>query len=298
MHGPLSRNLGARRVVNDGYLAPRHQALKARVQGLEDLLSSGLKAFSNKEMAESELLEVNEQPSQANNTFEEKFADRTGDVIGPRREQLDPQGQARCSQITADLLGHARDILRHDGEDAAIRDMFRRWDKWQGGGRRHISKLDREVLDVLSYECRAAFYQVYSAAWSDFIQLFGHIKQYSWNEQAAQFHHFFHCQLRQPGPDSDGQSFFLFHGHIFALHPAIGPFMLTQTGTRLMEAFILNPSHVIPWRNLLRGLYLSIWQYFSDRFEAKQERKSRPQKKRKNPRRGKKSSSEPDEQNQ
>lgn len=67
----------------------------------------------------------------------------------------------------------------------------------------------------------------------------------------------------------------LFHGHIFALHPAISMLMQTPTGQRLMEQYVRGQTAedcLEPFQQLLFAIYLSLYKYQEQR-ESNRRRK-------------------------
>jgi len=125
-------------------------------------------------------------------------------------------------------------------------------------GRRNGHAVEKQVLDVLSFEARAAFHQCYSAVWCD---LLPHLaRKYDMDEKSQTFHRFWHLQQREPSDDPK-HDFYLFHGHMFALHSAAGDFVSTKTGAELMGQWLTEGGDGPAFRRLLHGLLVAMHDY-------------------------------------
>jgi len=115
-------------------------------------------------------------------------------------------------------------------------------------------------LDVLSYECRAAVHRCYSEVWDHLIFLLA--DKYDWTDDEVLFHRFWHLDQIMPSDHPEKANYHLFHGHIFALHPAGADFMLTKTGRELMGEWLSDPDPFsAPYRRLLHALSVAIYNY-------------------------------------
>ncbi|MCG6157704.1 hypothetical protein [Rubinisphaera margarita] len=80
------------------------------------------------------------------------------------------------------------------------------------------------------------------------------------------FHHFWHFDHCQPSNETDEANFHLFHGHIFALHPACGPFLLTPRGQEIVADYLGDRTESSRNR-LLHALSIAIY-YYSNKYEV------------------------------
>lgn len=110
---------------------------------------------------------------------------------------------------------------------------------------------------IFSYEGRAALHQCYAHVWSYLLNKF--LQEQRMTPVAVAFHAIWHgLQSCQP----PGQRRFdLFHGHIFALHPAAGTFIRTACGAELLEACLHDPDNLPKRWRLWNGLCTAVWQY-------------------------------------
>jgi hypothetical protein len=187
-----------------------------------------------------------------------KFRDCTADAIGPTCYPKAIQDLYR--RRSEELLGEGRDALEASGAEG-LRVPLSRWRKWMDGIGRHRGQTDeKKVLDVLSYECRAALHRCYSAVWYDLI---GQIaEQHGEPREWRRFHLFWHTEQLRRARETDKAEFNLFHGHVFALHPAARRFLLTDTGRELLEEWLIkSPRSKHPMQRVLYGLQLAVWQY-------------------------------------
>ena len=162
-------------------------------------------------------------------------------------------------EFAAELFGPARTELERAGE-AGLQVAADRWQDWNRSiGRRRGKQLQKQVLDVLSYECRAALHTCYSAVWYDLIQ---HLStKWEMSDESAVFHRLWHLDLREVSETPVLPNSRLFHGHIFALHPACANFILTRTGCELISEFLAAPSSRPAFHRLLNGLCIAMYDY-------------------------------------
>ena len=153
-----------------------------------------------------------------------EFRDHTRDLLGPPK--YPPEVRDRYFQLSEELLGEARQALEQDGQ-AGFDVALARWTSWMNLiGRHRGHELEKQVLDALSYECRTAFHSCYSAVWCALIP---HLQRtYNFSAQSADFLAFWHLEPREESDRPEPARFHLFHGHVFALHPACGTFMLIR----------------------------------------------------------------------
>ena len=131
-------------------------------------------------------------------------------------------------------------------------------------------------MDILSYEVRVTIHRAYSQLWEV-------VSNWLCNELTTSFaslafHRFWHFDMQWPSNEFDSQASHLFHGHIFALHPATAFFTQTETGRRLLGDWLVTtvygweyrPNPETPeLRRLLQGLSIAVCDY-SNRHEIAQ----------------------------
>ena len=193
---PLARSNGGRRVFADSRPYRSQPGIGVRTVAAE--LDAYLQGDRHSEMNESE------------------FQKQTAKVLGPP-----DYGVEVCElyqQFAENLLGPAREALERDGE-AGLQVAVDQWKRWDESiGRRRGNESEKQALDILSYECRAALHTCYSAVWYELIQ---HLStQQAMSDESAVFHRLWHLDLHE-GPETNLlPNSRLFHGHVFALHPA------------------------------------------------------------------------------
>jgi hypothetical protein len=101
--------------------------------------------------------------------------------------------------------------------------------------------------------------------WNDLIP---HLtREHNLQRPTLEFLHLMHLERRIVDlSDGEGDAN-LFHGHVLALHPATGLLMQSQTGRRLMGAYLSAEEaeeREVPFQQLLRAIYLSLY-FYSDR---------------------------------
>lgn len=185
------------------------------------------------------------------------FNDRTADILGP--PNLAAEIRDRYQEVVEDLLGEARAALGKDS-CAGVKIAVAAWQQMMRGiGRRAGFGLDKQVLDILSYECRAALHRCYSAVWWDLLPhlaLKHHLSPPSLRFLA--FWHLDHCGAAEQGAHA---LFHLFHGHIFGLHPAGGTFLQSPIGRSLLGAWLQKPESEAAYGQLLHGMYVTLYHY-------------------------------------
>jgi hypothetical protein len=205
---PHVRSIGSRRVVADGRLG-----------------GHGAKAQDNRASLDDHLRSAPLDP-----ISEVQFRDQTADILGPA--ELPPEFRERYQKRCDELFGGLTETLSTK-PDLAITEVIGRWQEWKRGvGRRAGREDDKRVLDVLSYEARAALYRCYSAIWQEILLPYVRIfRQLSW--ESYDFLEFWHLAQVREAVAGD-QYFHLFHGHVFGLHPAGSGFIRTPTGKSLL----------------------------------------------------------------
>src|SRR3954453_22051595 len=141
-------------------------------------------------------------------------------------------------------------------------------------GRRGGQALPKQVLDVLSYEARAALHRCYSAVWA--MLLLPHLgRKHALSPESQAFLRLWHLDQVSESALGEAAYFHLFHGHVFALHPACGEFLRTEAGRGLMGRWLLRPSEGAFGR-LLHGLYVAAVHYQGQREQLTSDRKKQP----------------------
>lgn len=197
-----------------------------------------------------------------------QFRDQTGEVLGP--PEYEERIMARYSAMTDDLLADALQILQYGGTEAprTVNTIWKRWMKKIG--RRGGHEEEKLVLDILSYECRAAFHRCFSALWHDLIPLMVSYRMV--NEFSARFHSIWNLD-RIISAEQSEMNFHLFHGHILGLHPVGSQFIQTERGRELLEGWVTRYDSKQAFEELLFGLSLAVFQYSNTRDEQKLSRR-------------------------
>jgi len=168
-------------------------------------------------------------------------------------------------RYTHELLEEpCRQLAAGDWEQA-LRSVEAIWGRWMKSiGRRAGREPEKIVLNILSYEARAAFHHCYSLTWCELITALGRLEQY--DEATWIFLRFWHTDW------IDAENISLFHGHVFGMHPATGPFMLTPTGRRLLGTWLAEPMELQGFARLLHGILIALFDYARRRDDAAADR--------------------------
>jgi hypothetical protein len=250
---PFARSNAGRKVFADAHLSPK-AAVKSQAETIEEL-DRILQASRNQSLT---LVE---------------FKEKTADVLGP--PILDEAVKNRYVEFTQEWLGEARAALSEggvDGFDVAVQIWKKAVKIW---GRRGGITLEKRVLDVVSYECRAALHRCYSAAWWD---LLPHLAtKYQLDLHSLDFLHFWHLDHIREAEQNVPAFFHLFHGHTFALHPVGANIICTPTGRDMIGAWLAGPDHREAFGRLLHAIYIVAHAYALRRADTADERRKRPQ---------------------
>ena len=232
---PVVRSNGGQTVFRDAHLKKGRQRY-----ALIDTLNDQLRASRNQEMSAVE------------------FQKGTADVLGPLDYGSDVQ--ARYDDLVATVLGDARDELSTKGWQAGVDRALERWREWNKSfGRRGGHEVEKEALNILSYECRTALHTCYSATWCELIKHLA--EKYKWTEEAILFHELWHLDLIDRFAEDPLPNDRLFHGHVFGLHPASADFICTTTGRDLIGNYLAPPSEDATFRRCLHGMYVAVHDY-------------------------------------
>jgi hypothetical protein len=201
------------------------------------------------------------------------FEEKTQGFLGP--PSLASEFEAHYRGFVGEFLGNSRQLVSGKG-DQAIAAIVQSWQKIMNSvGRRAGFAEKKQVLDVLSYECRAAFHRCYSAVWVNLLTRLA--DRYALSTPSATFLGFWHLDHVGKAAQEVPAAFHLFHGHIFALHPASGDLLQTQTGRGLLEAWLNDPSSENAFGRLLNAIYVTLWHYFERYEEQTSQRRKQPE---------------------
>ena len=197
----------------------------------------------------------------------EEFTDRSWSALG--RLGFPAETGESYQQFSRDLFDDGCAMLADHDITTALITVRQKWNQWMKTiGRKSGNQLGKLVINVLSYESRAAFHHCYSAAWSVLIPLLK--SEEGWSEAACAFHRFWHTDW------INSRTFrSLFHGHIFGLHPATAAFMQTTTGPVLLEDWLANSLSDELFRRVLNGLLIAVFDYRQRRELAAEMRPNR-----------------------
>lgn len=235
---PQIRDQGARDVFRDSVIHRRssHRAKREDADQLEALLS---RSFEPKSV--------------------EAFHRLTADLLGP--PDYTAEDMEHYYNMVEHLLAPGRALLSLAQPEVALAETERRWQSWMSQISRRSGKEDeKRVLDVLSYECKAAFHQAYSAVWTELINVLE--RQHGLTPRGARFHRWWQRVHTQTSYECPELNAYLFHGHIFGLHTASGTFIDTAVGKRLIGNWLMADSQET-FEQLLGGLAVAVTQYYS-----------------------------------
>ncbi len=161
-----------------------------------------------------------------------------------------------------ELFDGLEEIWSNDLPDAVAR-LKARWEVWRKRlGRRSNSHLQKTVLNILSFESKAAFHQCYSATWATVLpQLANDV---NFPEVFTNFHGLWHLDQRVPIP-GNRQDLHLLHGLVLGLHPAFSWLISTPTGRELIGDAVANASDIAAQERFFNAALVSIFQYESER---------------------------------
>jgi hypothetical protein len=235
---PFARSNAGRRVFADGHLRAPERFGDSRAK-MEEELEGLLRSSCKNRMAM-----VN-------------FKNRTADVLGP--PIVNDEIRQSYLELANDFLADSRAALVRNG-DKGVQAAIDHWQQiTRQVGRRAGHATEKQVLNILSYECRAAFHRCYSAVWTDLIPRLTLIHELSpASQHFLHFWHLDHCSESAEGPHA---LFHLFHGHIFALHPVGAALMQTSTGRKLLGAWLQDPESELAFGQLLHAILITVYHY-------------------------------------
>ena len=160
------------------------------------------------------------------------------------------------------LFDGASDLWWHNPV-AAQKLLTDRWDKWHHGiGRRRGNVEQKDVLNILSYESKAAFHQCYSALWVELIPYF--VANQPNQVISRRFHSLWHLDQRLNVPGS-ARVVHLLHGLAVGLHPAFGMLLTTNTGRRIVGEMVANPDDLAAQERFFQAGMISLYLYATTR---------------------------------
>lgn len=237
---PYARSQGSRRIVADGHLVPRTKA------GREQ-----------RELAVQELNQMLRRTRSETST-PLSFSRQTAAFIGPPvvADELRETYEACC----AGLFDPAITMLA-SAKKAAVTRLRLTWQRLMGSvGRRRGRPLQKQVLDILSYEARAALDRCYSAVW-DMLLLPHLTSAYQLSAETVAFLRLWHLDQASESHLGDLAYFHLFHGHAFGLHPAAALFLSTPTGRELVGSWLATECLHQAFGRLLYGMLIAVYHY-------------------------------------
>ena len=158
------------------------------------------------------------------------------------------------------------DGLEDDWRDnlaQAVAKLKERWEVWRRRfGRRSNSYLQKTVLNVLSFESKAAFHQCYSAAWATLLPHLASALVHP--EVSMNFHGLWHLDQRAPIPGTH-QELHLLQGLVLGLHPAFSLLISTPTGRSLIGESVAETADIAAQERFFNAALVSIYQYEEER---------------------------------
>ncbi|WP_146577898.1 hypothetical protein [Neorhodopirellula pilleata] len=231
-----SRSNGAQRIFPDASLKLRDRTERSHRQALDEMLNLS----ANQRMT---LHEFDVQNRQA---------------LGfPEYEE---EVWARYEEFSAQLFDQAIPVWRDD-LGASIACVHSQWDRMNKSfGRRRGCEDEKQILDILSFESKAAFHQCYSALWCELIP---HLAAEQ-NDQAFfnSFHALWHLEQRVP---CEPHPKHLLHGLVLGLHPAFGDLLSTNAGKRVVCHILESPTNKEAQERFLHAGLVSLHHYAAQR---------------------------------
>ena len=256
---PKTRSNGSRRVMLDSVLKQNKSERRVRLDSLEGMLAT---AFDN----EKSILE---------------FSRETGRMLGP--PDFSDGVRSAYEAFVNDLLHPAVKQLQRGNLTDALALADEVWSVWHRKfGRRANKDNEKEAIDIVSYEARAAVHRCYAHAWETICNWVS--TDQGGSPKSFVFHRLWHLDLAWPSKEYADRSFHLFHGHVLGLHPAAGSFIQTPTGRRLLSAWLQvaipgwefsdNPE-TPELRRLLNGLWIAVTDYTIQHGDSNFERRTK-----------------------
>lgn len=204
-----------------------------------------------------------------------EFHRLVGKVLGPKK--YDKKTRESYAVFSNYLFGRAQGTFKR-APDQGLDAVFLRWKEWMRGiGRHRGKKTEKTVLDILSYEGRTAIHRCYASVWEELLPLLA--KRFELTVESQLFHRLWHRDhIVEATPTTS--RFHLFHGHVFALHPASSFFAKSDIGRRLIGDAITeglsNCGDQAAFQRFLAAFRVAVFVYYKYIKTVAEERKNRP----------------------
>lgn len=251
---PVMRSQGSRRIIADAFL--NRLTGQAKVQTVSDL---------------HQLIEKSKEQRMTAIDFH----NRTLKLLGPLRitNRIRPKYDMMKEELcrgTCHMLSRGNNVV--DSQSAA-NDTWSLW--YRKYARRGGHDDEKLIMDILTYEARAAFHQCYTVTWrmlADSLEARGVIDWHTYRFLRC-WHSDFIDETRET---SDG-CWSLFHGHLFALHPSTALLMCTAAGKRLVGDCVASPGDEKSpeFERLLHAVHIAVYFYCERLNTQSQNRKSK-----------------------
>lgn len=253
---PLTRKDGARRIVPDARFRSTPRRMTEQAKDYCQMLDQLLKAENRRTLDHCD------------------FHEQTRQYL--ELPEPSPEARALYNAILAYLFADARDCVLDDPNRAVV-SLAQGWDQvMRTWGRRGGFAMQKQVLDILSYESRVAFHRAYSAVWSYLLPGLSDLLELDEPERRfVETWHLAPCIATDRGYGR----FYWFHGHVFGLHPAGAMLMQTPTGRRIVGEYLMAQSaddlqdH---GGRLRHAMSRAVMVYMQRRGEERDRRKQRP----------------------
>lgn len=233
---PVSRSNGAQRIFPDASARVRDRRDSSHLEALDEML----KASSHERRTWHEFDVQNREAL--------GFPDYGEEVWGRYRE------------LSAQLFDQAISIWPDD-LDTSIASVHSQWDQMtKSFGRRRGCQEEKQILDILSFESKAAFSQCYSAIWVELIPVLS--AEQTDPSLFESFHSLWHLEQRilsEPHPQH------LLHGLVLGLHPAFGDLLATNSGRKIVGGLLESPSNQEEQERFLHAGLVSLHHYAARR---------------------------------
>lgn len=194
----------------------------------------------------------------------EAFWQRTREILGPVEAR--PEVKQLYDEMAKELFPNAT-MVTFSQADKLFEEFRNTWRNWYRKiSRRNNNKIAQEVMNLLSYEARTAFFRCYSHFWDVFTT---NIKYPCNNPRAFYlFHRLWHLTPVTLQPDNPDN--FWFHGHIFGLHPAGSYLLLTEAGRLTVQKYLQTESDQ-DYQRFLQAYIFSCYLYESELVNSRKE---------------------------
>jgi len=239
---PMVRSTGGRRIFDDGRLA------RSKTPDVHEL-NRMIHSVSQDSVDSAE------------------FQRRVSAVLGP--PMFSQAAKDLYCEIASEIFSEASEMLVESPQNA-LANVVGKWDSWNRRiGRRSGQAEQKKILDVLSYEARAAIHRCYSHAWLQLLKKWFHLEAIC--PESLSFHRFWHFELLDYS-DGNVANRHLFQGHIFGLHPAGSNLIATAAGRALISDLIKqspgSEEFDVAFNRLLNGLMVTVYDFARQRSES------------------------------